>query len=332
MKVERIAYPLSDDVRTAVPVEGQSVAIGDFDGVHLGHRQVIGSCLRAARTNGWRASVMTFHPHPREVLGSPAYSTYLTPLGRKLDNFRTLGVDTVYIVAFDMKLAALAPSQFVDSVLKPLSVKHASVGFNFTFGHRGSGNPLSLKRFGAGAFEVTIVDPFLVRGERVSSTLIREALSFGDVVRAAALLGRSYAVSGSVVRGEGRGTTIGVPTANVSVSEPYVAPANGVYAVTATVESGTFAGTTRRGVMNVGVKPTFHSRLPAPAWEVHLFDFDGTLYGERLSVQFVRRIRDERKFDSVQALVAQIRRDIEEAGSCDSADVVETPFYFNGQL
>jgi riboflavin kinase/FMN adenylyltransferase len=313
MKVVHITYPMSEDIIQGVPVSGQTMAIGDFDGVHLGHGEVIGRAVAAARQIGVPSSVMTFHPHPREVLGSPVYSTYLTPIDKKLTRFEALGVDRVYIVEFNPTLAALPPEAFVEGVLKPLKVKHISVGFNFTFGHRGIGTSSLLKELGLPDFNVDIVEPFLVQGERVSSTLIREALALGNADRAETLLGRAFEVAGEVVPGDGRGRTIGVPTANVSVTEPVVKPANGVYAVHVRIETGEEAGRCYDGIMNVGVKPTFHSSLPAPSWEVHIFEYTGDLYGQRISIEIYSRIRDERKFESIDALIAQIRSDIIEA-------------------
>jgi len=313
MNIVNLEYPVARRVLDDAPAEGQTLAIGDFDGVHLGHREVIGRAVAAGRRLGLRASVMTFHPHPREVLGSEAYSSAITPLARKLELFRDLGIDTVYVVAFDRTLAALSPEAFVDEVLLPLRVRSISVGFNFTFGHRGLGTSSLLKRLGEGRFDVNIVEPYLVGEERVSSTLIREALAAGDAERAALLLGRPYDVSGEVVTGDGRGRTIGVPTANLAVGDRSVKPANGVYAIRAAIETGPSSGRTYTGVMNVGMKPTFHSSLPVPTWEAHLFDFEGDLYGQRLTVSLLSRIRDERKFESVSALIEQIGLDMQEA-------------------
>ncbi|HZG78380.1 MAG TPA: bifunctional riboflavin kinase/FAD synthetase [Paenibacillus sp.] len=321
MNIVNLEYPLSQSVLDEAPADGQTLAIGDFDGVHLGHREVIGRAVSEGRRRGLRAAVMTFHPHPREVLGAKAYSSAITPLARKLELFREIGVDTVYVVSFTPTLAALPPEAFVNEVLVPLRVKAVSVGFNFTFGHRGLGTSSLLKQLGEGRYDVDIATPFRIGDERVSSTLIREALSFGDAERAAKFLGRPYAVSGDVVAGDGRGRTIGVPTANLSVDARTLKPANGVYAVGATIETGPMAGRSLSGVMNVGFKPTFHSALPVPTWEVHLFDFEGNLYGERLAVSFLSRIRDERKFDSVAALIEQIGLDIGEARRRTSARV-----------
>jgi len=313
MEVLQIAYPIPDSIAERIPQNGQTIAIGDFDGVHLGHREVIGRAVAAGKRLEVPSSVMTFHPHPREVLGSAENLSYLTPLTRKLEKFEELGVDTVYVVTFDTTLAALSPASFVEHVLQRLRVKSVSVGFNFTFGHRGSGTAPLLRQLGEGRFEVEIVDPFVVEGERVSSTLIREAIMSGHVERAAAMLGTAYEVEGSVIAGEGRGRTIGMPTANLSVTEQVVKPENGVYAVTANIMSGKDAGKRLRGVMNVGFKPTFHQSLPAPTWEVHLLDYSGDLYDSILRIAFHARIRNERKFPSVDALVEQIRQDIEQA-------------------
>ena len=313
MEVIQIAYPIPDSIAERIPQYGQTIAIGDFDGVHLGHREVIGRAVAAGKRLEVPSSVMTFHPHPREVLGTADNLSYLTPLARKLEKFEELGVDTVYVVTFDNALAALSPASFVEQVLQRLRVKSVSVGFNFTFGHRGSGTAPLLRELGEGSFDVEIVEPYLVDGERVSSTFIREALMAGDVERAAAMLGDAYEVEGKVVNGEGRGRTIGMPTANLSVMDQVVKPENGVYAVTVTVMSGSDAGKRLRGVMNVGFKPTFHQSLPAPTWEVHLLDYSGDLYDSFLRVAFHARIRNERKFPSVDALIEQIHHDIEQA-------------------
>ncbi|WP_274361633.1 bifunctional riboflavin kinase/FAD synthetase [Paenibacillus thermotolerans] len=305
-----ISYPLQDDMLLSASNLGQAIAIGDFDGVHLGHRQVIGEAVRAARTEGLSSAVMTFHPHPRQVLGSAIYASCLTPLDRKLLEFERLGVERVYVVRFDDGLSKLSPSDFIQQVLLPLGVRHVVVGFNFSFGHKGAGSPQLLEELSADAYRVTVVQPYRVEEHRISSTLIRASLSAGDVGLAGTLLGRPYEITGTVVHGEGRGRTIGVPTANVKPDGAYVLPANGVYAVTVKLAGGE----TVNGVMNVGKKPTFHDNLPEPTCEVHLLDFDGDLYGRSLAVQFKYFIRSERKFESVDALIAQIKDDIRKAG------------------
>lgn len=309
MEVVRISYPLQNEMIDSGSNSGQSIAIGDFDGVHLGHRKVIGEAVEAAKAEGLSSAVMTFHPHPREVLGSSIYASYLTPLDRKLKQFEQLGADRVYVVHFDHEFAKLSPAGFVNEVLKPLRMQRAVVGFNFTFGHRGAGTSETLKELAGDSYRVSVVQPYQMDGEQVSSTRIREALSAGDANLAAQLLGRRYEVGGTVIRGEGRGRTIGIPTANVKPDGAYVVPAAGVYAVSVILDGGEKL----RGVMNIGKKPTFHADLPEPTWEVHLFDFDRDIYARSLTVQFHSRIRSERKFESADALVRQIEEDIRHA-------------------
>lgn len=313
MKVIQLSYPCPESIIDELPANGQTMAIGDFDGVHLGHREVIGRAVNEAKRLSIPSAVMTFHPHPREVLGSAENLSYLTTLDEKIEKFGELGVDAVYVFRFDPAFAALSPDEFANHVLKVLKVKCVVVGFNFHFGRQGSGNAEMLRELGEGDFDVAIVDPFIIGGERVSSTSIREAIKRGDLDRANAMLGRPFETVGTVVPGDGRGRTIGIPTANLSVDERAVVPAMGVYAVTVRIESGSSEGEVFRGVMNVGLKPTFHSDLPKPTWEVHLLNFNGDLYGARLRVAFHSRLRSERKFPSVEALIDQIHADIREA-------------------
>ncbi|MFC0215699.1 bifunctional riboflavin kinase/FAD synthetase [Paenibacillus chartarius] len=285
------------------------MAIGDFDGVHLGHREVIRRAVADAESLRAPAAVMTFDPHPREVLGIAKYAYSLTPLERKLELLEQLGVDIAYVVSFDEQLMRVTPEQFIERVLLPLGLDTAIVGFDFTFGHRGLGTPDSLAQLSKGAFAVEVIRPFEIEGSKVSSTAIREALERGDVAEAHKLLGRPYAVRGTVVHGDARGRTIGFPTANIEPEGLYVLPANGVYAIRAELD-----GERYDGVMNVGVKPTFASGgVPVPTLEAHLFEFNRDIYGAVLEVQLISRLRSERKFGSVQELVEQIRRDAEEA-------------------
>lgn len=285
------------------------IAIGYFDGVHLGHRNVIGRAVERAASAGRLSAVMTFHPHPKEVLGQgEQYVTSLTPAGEKLRRFAELGVDIVYVVRFDMAFAALPPESFVHDMLLPLRVEEAVVGFDFSFGSRGAGTPELLRKLAAPAMKVQVMEPLELDGGKVSSSRIRAALEQGDVGRAARLLGRPYRISGTVVHGEGRGRTIGFPTANVEPDGAYVLPRLGVYAVS--VEA---AGACFPAVMNVGVKPTFHESGVDPKLEAHLFGYEGDLYGSRVALDFRAFLRAERKFGSVAELIEQIGRDAEAA-------------------
>lgn len=287
----------------------KTIAIGYFDGVHTGHQTVIGRAVELARASGISSAVMTFDPHPKAVLGKSArYSALLTPMAEKLRLFEQLGVDFAYIVTFDREFASVSPESFVSDLLTSLRVADVAVGFDFTFGRGGTGNPELLTRLAKPDMGVHVAEPFALDGLKISSTRIRLALAEGGVESAAVMLGRPYRISGEVVHGDARGRTIGYPTANVDPDGDYVLPRFGVYAVEV-------ADGERRypGVLNVGVKPTFQGDMSKPKLEAHLFDYTGDLYGRKLAIDFISFIREERKFDDVQALIAQIAADAETA-------------------
>lgn len=293
---------------SALPA-AQVIALGDFDGVHLGHQEVIRRALDAAGRLHLPAAVLTFDPHPRSVLGIEQYRRLLTPRGEKIDRLAALGVDRAYFIRFDREFASWSPERFVADVLLPFRTNTAVVGFDFTFGHRGQGTADLLRLLGQGRFAVEIVSPCHLDGEKVSSRTIREDVQEGRIAKANRFLGRPYSICGKVVAGEGRGRTIGVPTANIEPSEPYVIPCRGVYAVR--VRLG--GSETVNGVMNIGVKPTFSDDGTAETLEVHLFDFSRSIYGESVAVEFIDFVRPERKFASAQELVARIGEDMAEA-------------------
>ncbi|MDF2927274.1 MAG: bifunctional riboflavin kinase/FAD synthetase [Paenibacillaceae bacterium] len=286
----------------------QVMAIGDFDGIHSGHQEVLGRAVQTARSLGLTPSVMTFHPHPREILGLSRYKESLTPLKDKLKQFSALGLEQVYLISFNEEFAKLSPGFFVESMLVPLQIQTLVVGFDFTFGHQGAGNADTLGTLAAGRFAVEVVRPYHMYGEKVSSTLIRECLLNGQVEKANRLLNRDYSISGQVVTGEGRGRTIGVPTANVEPSDAYVVPGRGVYAVLLQVKDQWV-----KGVMNIGWKPTFAKEEGQDTLEVHLFDFNRFIYGEEVVIRFIGFIRHERKFGSADELVEQIHADMQRA-------------------
>ncbi|QAY65638.1 bifunctional riboflavin kinase/FAD synthetase [Paenibacillus protaetiae] len=308
MEIISLTYPLD---RMPALLQGKSlaVAIGHFDGVHLGHQDVIRTAVATAKQEGILSAVMTFHPHPKEVLGQgDYYHRSLTPLQDKTALFERLGVDIAFVVAFDTTFASVMPEQFVNEILRPLHAKHVVVGFDFTFGHKGQGNAKHMLELCKPDITVQIVEPLCLKGSKVSSSSVRAALAEGNVTEAAELLGRPYEVTGIVVDGDKRGRTIGFPTANVSPSSPYVLPAYGVYAIS--VDRN---GETYYGVLNLGFKPTFNAPGGEATLEAHLFDFAGNLYGERLTVRFHSFIRNEQKFNSIHELVEQIHRDSETA-------------------
>lgn len=309
MEIINLTYPLTKEIidDNARP---QVLAIGQFDGLHLGHASVIESAVRTAASLNLPAAVMTFHPHPKEVMKKGDYDGYLTPPREKERILKSLGVDYVYIVEFNDAFSRVSPQNFVAGVLVPLQIHTAVVGFDFRYGYRGEGDAGMLRELSDNTLEVHTVPPFLIEGEKVSSSGIRRALAEGEVQLAARWMGRRYSIYGTVMHGEKRGRKIGFPTANLKPDEHFVLPAKGVYAVRVNYE-----GQRLEGVMNVGVKPTFHNDKSAPSLEIHLFDFNGDLYGKSLSVELVEFIREERRFGSIDELVAQIGKDADTAKS-----------------
>ncbi len=266
------------------------VAVGEFDGVHLGHREVI----RGSDT------VLTFDPHPLQVIRPEAAPKLLTNLDMKADLIAELGVEELVVIEFDERFAQQSPQEFVDQVLVgKLQAKQVSVGENFRFGHRAAGDPALLQA--DGRFETQVVPLVEVDGEVVSSSHIRGLVLAGEVELAARFLGAPFELRGEVVRGDGRGRTLGFPTANIVPDETLVCPGHGVYAARA---DGSCAA------VSVGVRPTFGTGR-AVLVEAYLIDREVELYGRRLAVQFVQRLRGERRFESVEALVEQMRRDVQ---------------------
>lgn len=284
----------------------QVMALGYFDGVHLGHQEVIKKAIGVAAEKGLKSAVMTFDPHPSVVLGkSVQHVEYITPIEEKIRIMENLGVDRLYIVHFTREFANLLPQEFIDDYIIQLNVRHVVAGFDYSYGKMGKGTMETLQFHSRGLFEYTVVPKLTVAGEKVSSTLIRSDLREGKVDSIPVLLGRSYSTSGVIVHGDKRGRTIGFPTANVDVSEDYILPSTGVYAVKIFV-----AGEWHRGVCNLGYKPTFNKDKPAkPIAEVHIFDFKQDIYGQVAVVEWHYKIRDEQKFSGIDALVAQIEKD-----------------------
>jgi riboflavin kinase / FMN adenylyltransferase len=285
------------------------VSIGFFDGVHRGHQTIISRAVRQARDRGVRSVAVTFDRHPMEVVNPGSQPKLLMTLERRARSLSAQDVDLVVVLPFDDALRHLPPDEFVDHVLvEPLRAERVIVGSNFRFGHRAAGDVRVLDELGPqrgfSAEGVTLLE---LDGVVISSTEIRAAVDEGDVERAARMLGRPHVVDGIVVRGDARGTAIGFPTANLHPGRRVAIPAAGVYAGRCHLEDGT----TVPCVTNVGVNPTFGgSELRV---EAHLLDWSGDLYGRTVGVDFRHRIRDEQRFDGVEALVAQIRRDADTA-------------------
>ncbi len=289
-------------------LQGAAVAIGNFDGLHLGHRSVIN--LMKARGDALRVpkAVLTFEPHPRRHFNKETAPKRLCRISDKLRGLRDLGVEIVYVMRFNQTLAELPAEQFIHQMLaQTLGVKDVTTGEGFVFG-KGRLGTVGLLKAGAefsGKYSANAVPAFMVNNEAVSSTKIRALLAEGAVEKITPLLGRTYSLNGRVVHGDQRARKLGYPTANI-VLPPYVAtPAYGVYIVEVT-RAG--SDEVMRGVANIGVRPTFGDSTQ-PVLEVHLLDRSIPLYGEKLQVTFLTRLRGEQKFENVAQLAAQIARD-----------------------
>jgi riboflavin kinase / FMN adenylyltransferase len=285
------------------------VALGNFDGVHLGHQEVLKRAVEEGRRRGMRVIAATFHPHPRAVLGAGDPPKLITPVELRCEMLLSYGADAVWVIPFDVAMSRKTPEQFVKDVLiGEGGAGVVVVGENFRFGHKAVGHFSDLHRLmreeGGTAVGVQVRGGGM--GGGISSTRIRALISGGEVTEAAGLLGRPYVLRGEVVVGDKRGRSIGFPTANVLPDTDAVIPASGVYAGFVRFGEKEYAACT-----NVGVAPTFgrtESRV-----EAYLLDFEGDLYGLVVDVSFVKRIRQERRFSAVDELIGQIRRDVGEA-------------------
>jgi len=301
-----------DGARAYGPGHGPAlVAVGNFDGVHAGHRAMLGAARAEAESSGLARVVLTFDPHPAEVLGRGRQAV-LTPLGRKIELLARFDPQLVVVVEpFTLDLASMSPRQFASDLLRDaLAARLVMVGQNFRFGRDRAGDLAMLSALGRElGFEARAEPLAGDKGGPYSSSRIRAALGEGNVDDAERLLGRPHALTGTVARGDGRGRTLGVPTANlVEIDE--TSPAFGVYACLADRFGPDGAFRAETGVVNVGNRPTLQAGFSV---EVHLHDFEGDLYGERLRVHLLSRLRDEQKFPSLEALTAQIRADVEAA-------------------
>jgi riboflavin kinase / FMN adenylyltransferase len=290
------------------------VTVGTFDGVHRGHQVVLDEVLRLARREKLESVLVTFDPHPLAVVNPPAAPQLLTLPAEKQALCLAHGIDRVVLMPFTPAVAQLDAEAFVRRLRDEQAMRHLVMGYDHGFGRGRSGDVAAVRRLGQRiGFEVLVTDAVRDDGQPVSSTLIRAAVAHGDLDSAARWLGRAYSIRGSVVRGAGRGRTIGIPTINLAPPDPRkLLPPDGVYAVRVRIlESG--AGIPDpdsrllAGMMNQGARPTFGD--PVRTLEVHLFDFDGELYGAEVEVAWMRRLRDVQAFPSRDALVAQLARD-----------------------
>lgn len=289
-------------------LSGVWLSIGSFDGVHLGHQSIINKLTAGAHAAGAPAVVLTFYPHPSVVLQGPRESFYLTTPEEKARLLGEMGVDLVITHPFDRNVAQLSAEDFLRKLMESLGFEQLWVGYDFSLGRNREGNLSKLIEIGkdpAYNFKVHEVSALSLKGDVVSSSRIRKLLEAGDVEAAAGLLGRPFVITGDVITGDKRGRTLGIPTANLNISKERVVPGAGVYAGYVAI-----AGKFYRSVTNIGVRPTFEDQPVAPRVETHILDLDEDLYGESLSVRFEKRLRGEMRFESVEALVAQIHLDI----------------------
>ena len=298
---------ITDQLKGHRPAGDSALTIGVFDGVHLGHRHLLTHLKAKADRHGLLSVVITFSDHPRGVLHPGSTPALLTGIDERVALLEETGVDLVIPVSFDKAVSRLTAREFAGLLTEHVRMTGLVVGPDFAMGHRREGDGTTLAALGQEmGFFVEMIDPLRAgKGPVVRSTIIREAIAEGDVTRAASMLGRDYSLTGTVVRGHGQGSGLGFATANLRVPDGAMVPRDGIYAAWARVEGGRYMAAT-----SIGFSPTFAGR--GHSIEAHLMDFEGDLYGGTLRLEFVRRLRDEFKFDTVEGLQKQVDRDVAE--------------------
>lgn len=297
---------VSDLDRIISPLAHPVMAIGVFDGVHRGHQAVLSEVVERAHSCSGTAVVLSFYPHPQKVIASADAPPLLQTFDQQAEMLEKLGVDLFIRLPFTRRLSLRSPREFVRDVLVKTGIREVHVGENFRFGHKRAGDFSTLQHLGEEwGFRVRKAPIVLFRGVRISSTRIRSHLKVGRVQLAKRLLSRPYEIRGSIVKGAMRGMRLGFPTANIRTENELI-PATGVYATRATLDGTRFVGAT-----NIGYRPTVHGFAERETTvETHLLGFAGDIYGREMKLEFCYRIREERRFDSVQALIQRIRKDI----------------------
>jgi riboflavin kinase/FMN adenylyltransferase len=295
----------------AVHLNDAWVTIGSFDGIHRGHQEIIRSLTAGAHSLGCPAVVLTFFPHPDQVLRGRKDAIYLTSPEEQAELLGQLGVDVLVTHPFNPQVASMTAVEFMTRLEEHLGLSHLWVGYDFALGRGRQGTVAVLRELGQDlGYTLDQFHPIVLDGQVISSSRVRAALTQGDVEQAAQLLGRHYSVSGVVAHGDGRGRPLGIPTANLEVWGERALPQAGVYVCRALV-----GGHSWGSVTNIGVRPTFESQPVPPRVEAHLLDFDhnADLYDQEVRLSFIARLREERRFPSVQALLEQIQQDISDA-------------------
>ena len=289
-------------------IEATATALGNFDGVHLGHQELIREAVKQAREKGLKSAVFTFSNHPKNVISGTNMVKNIIYNDEKEEILESMGVDYLFSLDYTKEFGSLSPQEFTAELLvKHFRVKHVVCGFNYRYGYKAQGDSQTLIEQGCIlGFDVSVMDAVPLEGSVVSSTLIRGLIAQGEMEECSRYLGRNYSIGGTVIEGNHIGRTIGFPTCNITVDETMVAPASGVYVTCCRVDGQTYPAIT-----NVGSKPTiglYHKNV-----ETHLLDVKVDLYGKDIRVEFLKKLRDERKFDNIEALTEEIRR------NCDTA-------------
>ncbi len=288
-----------------VSLQNSWLTIGVFDGVHRGHQKIISQLTVGAHANGVTAVALTFWPHPAGVLGKDEIKSLTTP-DERADLLGSFGVDIVLTHPFDSEVADLSAREFMARLKEHLGISHLLMGYDFALGKSREGDATRLTELGREmGYTTEVIEAVSDESGVISSTEIRKLISVGGVSDAAKLLGRNYSLQGPVIHGDGRGQKIGIPTANIEYPKDKVIPANGIYAAWAWVDDRKYMS-----AVNIGINPTFTPDKQTPNVEAYILDFDQDIYGQDVKIEFVARLRDELKFDSVKALVEQIQKDI----------------------
>ncbi len=295
---------VEEELAKLSPEKDMLLTIGVFDGVHLGHRYLISQLKGLARKEGCLSGVVTFSQHPQEVLSPQTRLPFLTDLEQRIDLLKSEGVEAVIPLSFTPELASLSARQFLSLLKKYLRMRGLVVGPDFALGQNREGNADTLRQLGQEmGFTVTVVPPITINGEVVSSTAVRKALAEGDMKRVQDLVGRPFSLHGRIVTGAGRGVKLGFPTANLDVTPEQALPADGVYASQAYLDDQIYPAMT-----NIGKNPTFGSNQRTV--ESYILDYHHDLYGQELTIDFIERLRGEKKFDTPEELKKQIAEDV----------------------
>ena len=305
---------IEQELASATPQGKTLLAIGVFDGVHAGHRCLLTQLRQQAAAANLLSGVVTFSPHPQSVLHPARELPWLSDLDDRVTVLQQLGLDTVVVLTFTAKLAQLSARDFMSLIKKYLKMQGVMVGPDFVLGRGGEGDISLLRTLGDEmGFTVHVIPPFTIEGEVVSSTLIRQALARGDMGRVAKLMGRHFYLKGKVITSDKRGRLLGFPTANLDIRPEQALPDNGIYATITQVNGEHLPSAT-----NIGTRPTFGEGERMV--ETHLLNYKGDLYGKQITVQFVRKVRDERRFSSADALIMQMERDVQEVDAILAKD------------